>query len=297
MMESTSPVSGGVNESGSLFGSSDTPNRVGLPGAVSPSLPGSLSGRREGVLGSRRYTFSATTCLQLLESNLLNIEQLRYEREILEHLGVNSLIHASPGICDSDFIKEALLVQLEYPDENEHFSILQNDIAQLMSAVNRISEVTSETNAIARATRPAVEAVSRLADLDASTATSIATAEELIRTIRADIREPLLTQVSEDEVCRVYSRGEIDFSDICVNDVLGELDITDKQSCGRFTAYFGGTSYRYGRVSHPGAPYPSSDVLDAKLQKMHDFDFSPFLATNLTIFRSKTFLMSKFCAL
>ena len=54
----------------------------------------------------------------------------------------------------------------------------------------------------------------------------------------------------DESVCRVFDADSVDFSDITVDHVLGQLDVSTPASHGRTTAYFGSTSYSYGPIRH-----------------------------------------------
>ena len=61
----------------------------------------------------------------------------------------------------------------------------------------------------------------------------------------------------DDEVCHMFDKSRLDFSDLNVDTVLEELIVDLPATHGnRLVAYFDNIPYRYGAVKHDPSPYP-----------------------------------------
>ena len=249
------------------------------------------------VGGDRKYVFSPQTCIELLDSDVLSPTQLKRERQLLELMGLDSVISA---FGDRDYIKQAIELELEYPDTKTHFLCIQNDIKKLTSNINAVSEISRQTFEKIEAAEAkfrwsddstaAGPMVGYLATLDSSQSV-ISEGEDLLRSLKSTVTDRQNTHESTlnssqsfeygiTNVCEVLSFDDIDFRDLKVSDILGQLDISKKESMHRQTAYFGDIGYKYGQNVHPPSPYPDCEVMDTVRERMEanipDFSFSNY---------------------
>ena len=90
--------------------------------------------------------------------------------------------------------------------------------------------------------------------------------------------EPLLDDPAPSE--EAFKFLALDFSDFSVETILEQLSVTESQSMGRKTAYFGNKTYTYGRVTHNTKDYPPCSVMSAVSHRLSevipDFSFEDY---------------------
>ena len=82
----------------------------------------------------------------------------------------------------------------------------------------------------------------------------------------------------DDEVCHMFDKSRLDFSDLNVDTVLEELIVESPATHGNWLVeYFGNIPYRYGAVKHDPSPYPVGGVFDLIFTRMQAVipDFNP----------------------
>ena len=211
------------------------------------------------------YTFSPKTCMEIIRAGLLTDKQIDFERKYMKSIGID--IDTRCRITTS---KAALLRALE-TELSYHNCIMT---ARNVQAVNKL---TSNISYICDTSEEAVRRVRRiLPQVPATAQRSVpdqdANAVQTSRTVE---------EVTLDEsVCRVFDADSVDFSDITVDHVLGQLDVSTPASHGRITAYFGSTSYSYGPIRHEANSYPESGIFttleDRMKRALPDFNLSDY---------------------
>ena len=213
------------------------------------------------------YTFSAKTCRELLKSNVLSEKQLDYERQNMKRLGINVDTKTRITSCKNKIIA-ALEKELNY-----HNCIDQeNTVKQLNSLTSYVSCAAQEVEMIRRRVLPTPPATAQRLDL-----------EDLADHIRHPSPAPAPTDSIEevkldDEVCHIFDKSRLDFSDLHVDTILEELVVDTPATHGnRLVAYYGNTPYRYGAVKHDPSPYPVGGVFDLIFTRMQAVmpDFTP----------------------
>ena len=241
------------------------------------------AGSCTGLLASR-YTFSVETCHELLTSNLLTAAQLRRERERAEFMGFTT----DNSETDLSFVLSAVESNLECPDLNSRIVSIQREILKLNVNIAYLSEVSELTNkkitVVEERSREATPPAGVLGVHDSSYS-AILEAEELLNSLTvteqetySEVKSP---KPSPDEVITFIPTNLVDFRDLTVEGILRDINITEQQSQGRFTAYFGKVAYRYGHVSHSPSNYPKCETMDIIQSRMRavepDFALSEYM--------------------
>lgn len=202
------------------------------------------------------YTFSAKTCIELLKNNKLTEAQLDFERQNMKRLGIDIDVKTKIKSCKNKIIA-ALDKELTYHNcyDLEKFT---SQINSLTSVVSCAAQEVETLRQCVLTTPPA-------------TAQSLAPEDS---TRHPDPAPPptqeSITEVTlDDEVCHLFDRSRVDFSDITVDNVLDDITVNTPATHGnRLTAYFGDTSYRYGAVKHDANPYPTCQLFDTIFDRM-----------------------------
>ena len=194
-------------------------------------------------------TFSSKTCLELLSSNKLSQDQIQFEANYLRPL-CNDV---SVSILSDPDMKTVV---------NEIKSQLSNTLCFEFEATTKNHDLTLSN--FSRLVDEAQKHVDKLVELNAAAqvwSPDTAAPPELDCTVEEEL---------PDTVCSIIS--DIDFSDIDISDVLRQLSVNQRGTCGRSTAYFGSRPYSYGRVNHEKREFPDCPVMNSILDKMKSVD-------------------------
>ena len=198
--------------------------------------------------------FSAQTCSELL--HLLTPEQLNFELEHFKSLGCNTNIAKTRGAKSSSNIKKELTGILSKVSCDQYKTSLNN----YDSMINNLFHLTSR----------AEEQIRKLLSLESSPS---ATAPLCPDTTAAISSTPPAPEVKfNDQVFNFLDT--INFEELSVDGVTGDIDISEPASCGRKVNFRGNTTYTYGSINHTPEQYSNCSTFNTIFDKLQSIDFN-----------------------
>ena len=208
------------------------------------------------------YSFTPKTCLELLRSGALTPDQLEFERIYLKSLGTD--LEIGSDLTDNNVILNALEKELNI----HNCSVVENAVINLANINACLSYAVDQVETLKRRVLPETP--------------NPATAQRPVPHVTPAEPTPTTTRTDEvkldDTVCHVFDLDSLNFADLTVDTILGQINIDTPASHGnRLTAYFGSTAYRYGPIKHDPKAYPDSPVFTTIFSRMQAFvpDFTP----------------------
>ena len=229
-------------------------------------------------------TFSAQTCRELLDSNLLSPTQLEreYNYMVFRGLKLTSIPEREGKSIGSKSVYEIkqLLGKQVSTDFSETLNALQqvtNSVSYMTEKVEAAVDFFDALEPESPAPPPADEVVPEAADETAFF--SQASLDSTTRTEDSSTNSSRGTELPES-VCSFLN---IDFSDLSVDDICANINFEETAGKGgRQTAYFGSRPYSYGKISHNPAAYPTIPAFESIFRKMQEKVGSDFTPDNYT---------------
>ena len=97
-----------------------------------------------------------------------------------------------------------------------------------------------------------------------------------------------------ESVCKLYDTL---FSDLKIDDVLDQLDISETLRGGRKVGFYGPTSYRYGDYEHPARDYPDCEIFNTIFDRLSEEIDNEITRENYTCLEPKKALITLYSCL
>ena len=192
-------------------------------------------------------TLSVRTSLAIL--HLLDESQLDYELKYIKLYNPKFSHNATTEQEKRDTLKSVLdkTLAIEYDNVLDSYDTL----------IKSVATATEQTNKLVKTVEDATNSIT--AQITTLPTPSPNTPAALLHPhVTTDPAETTFSGNLENPV----SLCECSFSDITVQDLTRLVKFDSTHPGGRCTSYFGNQPYRYGRVCHEPAPYPTSPIFD-----------------------------------
>ena len=234
------------------------------------------------------FTFSAQTCIELLEQGLLTEKQLLREYDYLSWRGCKiSSFKPRPGksmpVKLVDEMKQIFNKQV-HRDFSETISTLESVTTSISYLADKAKLAAEFVDAFESAQLPSPVTVtpSRSPATYDETAFFSPDSLSVVTPAEEDFSPGSLNSTSSGLSESVCSFLSLNFTDLSVSDICDKIKFDDPFKGGRRTAYFGSLPYGYGHVTHHAQPYPEIPTFDTIFAKLQDAVGQDFTKLNYT---------------